>query len=135
MSNTQTQDVQMPSYDDAYNFLFRNLHAQVFTEKLASYGINPQSEEELGEYLTLAGNLRKIEDQLHVKQASDQMSLVKMANQQLSSHLGLSQQNFHAEEEASIKNAVASVCSSPDIYNSILSLKWYEAKELLDNKA
>lgn len=130
----QADQIQSPTPQQAYDFLFRNLHAQVFVEKLASYGINPQTEDELAHYMELAGKLRQFEDQATVKQASAHMDLVKQANQMLNEQLGIPQNQFDSEEEAAIKSAAARVIESPDIFNSILTLKFAEAQRLFANQ-
>lgn len=123
MSNNSNN---LPNPADAYNYLFNNVHAQVFLNKLASYGIVPGTEKEVSDLFALAGQLRHIESP--EKQASEQSrfgSAVAGLNAALTS--------TPEAQDFAVKQATYDLANDPAIYNSILSLKAHEAAVLAGN--
>ena len=55
MSNKEA--ASLPDPQDAYNQLYRGVHAEVFLGKLASYGIQPTTEKEAADLFAIAGQL------------------------------------------------------------------------------
>ena len=117
----------LPTPVDAYNHLFDNVHAQVFFGKLANYGIQPTTEKEAADLLTLAGNLRHVENE---KTASSRFSGAVSA---LNNVVKNSPQQ-EAFTESSIKQAAAELMQDASVYNSVLSLKAAEAAALAGDK-
>jgi hypothetical protein len=123
----------LPNPTDAYNYLFNNVHAQVFLNKLASYGIVPNTEAEVSDLFALAGQLRHIDSS--DKQASDSSRFgyaVAGLNDALNSTPeGQIQQAY--EQDYAVKQATYDLANDPSIYSSILSLKAHEAAVLAGN--
>lgn len=116
----------LPNPNDAYNYLFNNVHAQVFLNKLASYGIVPSTEAEVSDLFALAGQLRHIDSP--EKQAAEQSrfgSAVAGLNAALTS--------TPEAQDFAVKQATFDLANDPAIYNSILSLKAHEAAVLAGN--
>ena len=116
----------LPNPNDAYNYLFNNVHAQVFLNKLASYGIVPSTEAEVSDLFALAGQLRHIDSP--EKQAADHSrfgSAVAGLNAALTS--------TPEAQDFAVKQATYDLANDPAIYNSILSLKAHEAAVLAGN--
>jgi len=128
-ADAKDQKPQLPSPDVAYQNLFDGVHQQVFFGKLASHGIQPQTEKEAQDLLLLAGRLRHVD---LAKSAGD--SRFGEALSDLDAAMG--QEGFlkqaqEEEEELAIKEAAAQAMADPTIYNSVLSLKAHEASMAL----
>lgn len=120
----------LPNPVDAYNQLFDGVHAQVFFGKLANYGVQPTTEKEAMDLLTLAGQLRHVDSA--EKRAADQ-SRFQGAVASLQSVYGQSdagKQNQAYLADQAIKQAAEDLMNDPSIYNSVLSLKAAEAAAL-----
>lgn len=130
----QKQANALPEPQQAYDHLFRNVHANVFFTKLASRGYYPQNEKEASDLLELAGKLRVANQNPRVKQASAPRSSFAGASADLDRLLGNmgvdTTKHAAQEEEASIKAAAAQLLNDPAIYNSVLSLKAAEADQI-----
>lgn len=116
----------LPNPNDAYNYLFSNVHAQVFMNKLAGYGIVPSTEAEVSDLFALAGQLRHIDSP--TKQAADHSrfgSAVAGLNAALTS--------TPEAQDFAVKQATYDLANDPAIYNAILSLKAHEAAVLAGN--
>ena len=116
----------LPNPTDAYNYLFSNVHAQVFLNKLAGYGIVPSTEAEVSDLFALAGQLRHIDSP--EKQAAEHSrfgSAVAGLNNALTS--------TPEAQDYAVKQATYDLANDPAIYNSILSLKALEAAVLAGN--
>lgn len=120
----------LPNPTDAYNYLFNNVHAQVFLNKLASYGITPSTEQEVSDLFALAGQLRHIDSP--EKQATDRSRFghaVSGLNAALTATpAGQAQQA--QKEDFAVKQAMYDLANDPGIYSSIISLKAHEAAVL-----
>lgn len=114
----------LPTPVDAYNHLFDNVHAQVFFGKLANYGIQPTTEKEAADLLTIAGNLRHVANE---KAASD--SKFSGAVSALNNVVKDTPQQAAFTHQA-IKQAAAELMQDASVYNSVLSLKAAEASAL-----
>lgn len=120
----------LPNPVDAYNHLFDNVHAQVFFGKLANYGVQPTTEKEAADLLTLAGQLRHVDSS--EKRAADQ-SRFGGAVSALNSVVGntpAGRQQQAAFADQAIKQAAEELMSDASVYNSVLSLKAAEAAAL-----
>jgi len=116
----------LPNPTDAYNYLFSNVHAEVFMNKLAGYGIVPSTEAEVSDLFALAGQLRHIDSP--TKQAADHSrfgSAVAGLNAALTS--------TPEAQDYAVKQATYDLANDPAIYNSILALKAHEAAVLAGN--
>ena len=113
----------LPSAAEAYNYLFDNVHSQVFFGKLASYGIQPTTEKEAADLLVLAGKLQHVDTA--EKQAADQSRFATAVS---------ALDSVTAGGEQSIKQAAAALSQDPSVYNAVLALKAHEAAVLAGNQ-
>jgi hypothetical protein len=130
---SQTNQATLPDANAAYGTLFDNVHAQVFFGKLASYGIQPGTEKEAADLLEIAAQLRGVDNP--VKQASEQ-SRFGNAVQALGSVVSSTpygQKQAAIAQDNAIKQAAATLAQDPNLYNSVLALKAYEAAALSGN--
>lgn len=127
----QTNQGSLPEPKVAYDHLFDTVHARVFFGRLAQRGIVPQNEKQASDLFALAGRLRNVAQA--EKAASDQESPFTGALQALDGYLGQSglggsvKQAQAQERELAVKEAAAELAADPLCYNSVLSLKAYEA--------
>jgi hypothetical protein len=77
MPQNQVQATQ--EEQDAYRLLYDQIHAPIFFEKLAEWGIEPQSEEEMATLLRMGGNLMRSQVLDQQKQASARGSFIMKA--------------------------------------------------------
>ena len=123
----------LPNPTDAYNYLFSNVHAEVFMNKLAGYGIVPSTEAEVSDLFALAGQLRHIDSP--EKQAAEHSrfgyAVAGLTDALNSTPEGQFQQAY-AQDHA-VKQATYDLANDPNIYNSILALKVHEAAVLAGN--
>jgi len=124
---------KLPNPTDAYNYLFNKVHAQVFLNKLASYGITPSTEQEVSDLFELAGQLRHIESpEKQAAEGSRFGSAVAGLNEAINATpQGQWQQAVY--EDSAVKQATYDLANDPAIYASILSLKAHEAAVLAGN--
>jgi hypothetical protein len=88
MPENQDQ-VQVPAPDVAYDFLYSQIHAPVFFNKLAQdYGIVPANDAEAVQLLEMGADLFAAGQQEQQKQASAQGSFLNGAHQSLQVLLG-----------------------------------------------
>lgn len=114
-------------YVNAYNHLFKEVHANAFFGALANrYGITPVTEKEAKDLLAIAGNLRDMPTPSQEQNNSSRF-------QKAASALGTIQ-NTAAVPADSIKQAAAQLSQDPNIYASVLALKLKEA-ELMNSPA
>lgn len=89
MAGENTNEVQVPRPDAAYDFLYGQIHAPVFFNKLAQdYGIVPANDSEASQLLEMAAELFAVEQQEQQKQASVQGSFIGEAHNSLQMLLG-----------------------------------------------
>lgn len=125
---------QLPDPQTAYQNIFDGVHQRVFFHKLAQLGYVPTNEKQAAAMLELAGNLRMVEEEAAVKQAESSYDPFEAANDALKTTLGQygfsgPRDNAANEEAVAIKQAAAAWSEDPDIYNSVLALKAYEAEQ------
>lgn len=111
---------QLPSPTEAYNHLYGNVHMPVFLQKLASYGIQPTTEEEVHHLLKIAGQLR------HVPLEQESQSRFSAAVDALDKLASASPQGQAAQRSASaelLKSASQALAADPTIFNAVLSLE------------
>ncbi len=121
----------LPDPQEAYDTLFRNVHARVFFQKCAAAGFNPRSEGEMQQMLETAGKLRAVSESEQVKAAAAQDNPFFQMNSSLDAVLarhGLSAPR--AETETSYKAAADELAADPTLYNSVLSLAAAEAAQV-----
>lgn len=124
---------ELPDPTEAYDFLFQNIHSEVFMNKLAAAGIVPQNEQEVRDLFTLAGNLRHVQAQKQASAQSRFSSAVSYLDGALSSDENLRWQAKQTESLA-IKQAASQLAVDPAIYNAVLSLKLKEAEVMAGNQ-
>ena len=132
MSGQATQGV-LPNPEAAYDHLFNNVHAQVFFGRLAQRGYAPQNEKQAQDLLGLAGRLREVAQA--EKTANDASSPFAGAVAALDQYLGVNTSGHVKQAQAqqrdlAIKQAAAELAEDAGVYNSVLSLKAYEASVL-----
>ncbi len=99
-------------YENADAILSERVFVPAFFEKLASYGIAPQSAKEAEDMLRLADKLQYV-DRAHAKQAGVG-SLVERASRQLDEVLGLQ------PDAPAVKAAAASLVNDPLLRDAAL---------------
>lgn len=120
----------LPSPVDAYNHLFDGVHAQVFFGKLANYGVQPTTEKEAVDLLTLAGQLRNVDSSEKSAAEESRFSSHVSALQALQAETPEGRSNQTKLAEYAVKQAAEELMQDPSIYNSVLSLKAAEAEAL-----
>ena len=111
------------SYQDAQDLLVSQIYAPVFFHKLATeYGIQPTTEAEAQECLTLAHKLQQLDEANQLKQANDRTNLVSTASKSLDGILAKSGlDNPQTKQvEAGIKSASETLAKDPKIRNAAL---------------
>ena len=78
-----TQPVEKMSGQDARGVLMQEVFAPVFFQKLAGYGIAPETEEEARTYLSIGQKLLAADGQEQVKKASTRLDFLKQAETDL----------------------------------------------------
>ena len=116
------------SHDEAEAQLQAAIDHPVFFQKLASYGIAPQTFEEKAMMIELGTNLLLAQQQQEVKQASGLSALLVKAKQNLDQVLGVHKQASASLNDQHIDQIASALTQKPDIFNSILSLKHAEAE-------
>lgn len=111
---------QLPSPADAYNHLYSNVHMPVFLQKLASYGIQPTTEDEVSDLLKIAGQLRNIPAE---PESQSRFSTAAAALDKLASETPQGQAVRRDVTAGLLKNASQALASDPAIYSSVLSLE------------
>lgn len=132
---TSKQAPALPDATTAYQTLFDNIHQQVFFNKMAAYGHGVRDQQHAARMLDQAGKLRHLEEVELMKQASAADDPYVAAGDYLDQHLAsmgyaTKTAGYPSEEEMAIKAAAADFASVPEIYNSVLSLKAWEAEQL-----
>jgi hypothetical protein len=140
MSNDTTKQAEqsqdLPSADQAYSYLFDQVHARAFFGKLAEYNIEPATQKEAQDLLEMAGKLRVVAQDDQVKQASAGNSRFASATAALNSALQDPGAGDHikaaAEQERTIARGriVDQLAKDPSIYNSVLGWKAAEAEQI-----
>jgi hypothetical protein len=114
------------SPDDAFNVLVAQVHAPVFFEKLArDYGINPTTQEEARDFLSMAAQLRNANTQQEVKAAGAKSNFITEAKQDLNNVLV--NQGFQpvSDTDKTIKQAAMAAVSNPLIKQAALVFNQY----------
>jgi hypothetical protein len=121
---TQPQQPQLLDPDTAYALVHHKVYSPVFFSKLAQdYGINPGSEQEAMEMLTMAAQLREAHDQGEVKQASAGNSILGMAHEHLNNALASEGFDVAHPDDGLVEKAAAEVALDPEIAHAVLSLQ------------
>jgi len=135
MSETNTS--ALPDPNEAYDHLFREVRANVFFNKLASYGRQPANEADAASLLETAAKLRTISESQPVKQAeaSGKYAQASSALDRLMGANGLDGQYKQAaaqEEELSFQNYARQLAQDPSVYNSVLAVKQAQADAVVE---
>lgn len=129
--SAQNATQQLPDVQTAEEVAMQILHRGFF-DKLASYGIQPSTEQQAAWILQLSDRLMEVERLDSVKQANDQADPFYQALQGLDAALsetGLLHQVSPRQqtEQLAYKQAGEYWAQHPEIYNSVLVLKSNEA--------
>jgi hypothetical protein len=129
----QQQEVQVPRADAAYDFLYGQVHAPVFFNKLAQdYGIIPADETEATRLLDMGAELFAVEQQEQQKQASVQGSFIGEAHNSLQVLLGKQAGARGANTQANdrlVKAAAAELTRNPYVRAAALSYQLHLAQQ------
>ena len=120
----------LPPPQEAYDLLVREVGAEAFFTKLASYGIVPANQAEAQSLLSIAGQVRELRETPAFKQAAasdNPYAVADAALRDISGATGLTagvQKAAQAQAvEASQRAHAIKLASDNRIYNSVLSLK------------
>ena len=103
-----------------YAALYQQAYAPVFFNKLASYGINPQSEEEAASMLRMAGKLRNAHDANLVKTAA--VNRLAAFEQSLDGVLGYNANDVQVSAENHyFKQAAMQLAQNADLVNAVVA--------------
>jgi hypothetical protein len=131
MPQNQNQAQATPEEQEAYRLLFDQIHAPVFFEKLAEFGIEPQSEGEMNALLKMGADLMRSESAVRQKQASARGSFILQAAQSLDEALadrGLVP-TPDAEFDGVIKAAAYRIAQDPAVQRAALTYQEFLARQ------
>jgi hypothetical protein len=129
------QQPLLPDAQAAFNNLMAGVHQRVFFNTLHNLGRPPQSVKQAEAMIDLAEQLERAEQAEGQKTAAAADDPYAVASQLLGRVLekqgidGGLDRRFHAEQEASVKEAADVLAADATIYNSVLSLKAAEAED------
>jgi hypothetical protein len=127
------QEVQVPKADAAYDFLYSQVHAPVFFNKLAQdYGVIPADETEATRLLEMGAELFEVERQEQQKQASVQGSFIGEAHNSLQALLGKQAGARGVSTQANdrlVKAAAAELTRNPYVRAAALSYQLHLAQQ------
>lgn len=121
-----SEDFQLPNPEQAIGVL-DSLYAEAFFNKMAEYGLVPETQEGALAMLETAAQLDALPEQPSEKSAS--VDPFVDANEKLASVLqqhGVGPDRAQVQQD-SVKQAAAALSTNPDLYASVLSLKAAEA--------
>jgi hypothetical protein len=126
-------EIQVPGPDQAYDFLYQQIHAPVFFTKLAQdYGIVPRDEAEAGRLLAMAADLFAAEQQDREKRAGLQGSFIGEAHDSLQRLLGKQADARNPDAPANdrlVKAAAAELTRDPHVRAAALAYQMYLAQQ------
>jgi hypothetical protein len=129
----ENEDIQVPKPDAAYDFLYGQVHAPVFFNKLAQdYGIVPANDDEAVRLLEMGADLFAAEQQEQQKQASTNGSLIGEAHSSLQMLLGKQASARGANTQANdrlVKAAAAELTRNPYVRAAALSYQLHLAQQ------
>jgi hypothetical protein len=129
----ENEDIQVPKPDAAYDFLYGQVHAPVFFNKLAQdYGIVPANDDEAVRLLEMGADLFAAEQQEQQKQASTNGSLIGEAHSSLHMLLGKQASARGANTQANdrlVKAAAAELTRNPYVRAAALSYQLHLAQQ------
>lgn len=110
--------------DQANAVLVSTVQLPVFFEKLASdWGLAPQSDDEAIAYLKMAADLRLATTGQQEKVASNRLSIIQRAQQELGGAVhGAQHQKTASTVDQQIKSAAQIIAKDPKVAQAILSL-------------
>lgn len=125
-------EAQLPDLDTAYQNLFMGIRRNSFLNKLASFGIAPQNQQQEASLFEMAGMLRQYEEEAGVKAASAGNDPFGAVNQSLQNTLqanGFNVKRANAMEQHAAYAVADHYMQDPAVYNSVLAFKAAEAAE------
>ena len=126
-------EIQVPRADMAYDFLYGQVHAPVFFNKLAQdYGIVPANEDEAARLLEMGADLFAVEQQSQEKQAQQQGSFIGEAHNGLQVILGKQASARGVNTQANdrlVKAAAAELTMNPYVRAAALSYQLHLAQQ------
>lgn len=117
----------LPTAEDAYAMLFRDVHEQVFFRKCAAAGFVPRTEAEAVTMLNIAGKLRAVSENSQVKAAGAQDNALVQMDAGLDRWLADNGFGPSVPEDVGFRKAAAELAADPAVYNAVLALKAEEA--------
>ena len=127
------QEIQVPRPDAAYDFLYGQVHAPVFFNKLAQdYGIIPSTDDEAARLLEMGADLFAAEQQEQEKQANDRGSFIGEAHNSLQMLLGKQASARGVQTQANdrlVKAAAAELTQNPYVRAAALSYQLHLAQQ------
>jgi hypothetical protein len=130
MSN-EKQASPLPNLEDASS-VFEQIYAETFFNKLASFGIQPETEAEAIEWLKIGHQVQQLEPQVKQANADQRRGLafeVGDALQGILTEAGVGKEAEQREHNAEIYNVAQALAQDPDVYNAALSLKTAQAQQ------
>jgi hypothetical protein len=129
----ENDNIQVPRPDAAYDFLYGQVHAPVFFNKLAQdYGIVPANDDEAVRLLEMGADLFAAEQQEQQKQASANGSFIGEAHNSLQMLLGkqASARDVNAPaNDRLVKAAAAELTKNPYVRAAALSYQLHLAQQ------
>lgn len=121
---TQTQQAQLLEPDSAYALVHHKVYSPVFFSKLAQdYGIEPGSENDAMEMMTMAAQLREAHDQGQTKAAAGGRTLLGAAHEHLNNALASEGFDVSTPDDGLVEKAAMEVALDPEIAHAVLSLQ------------
>ena len=128
----------LPDAQTAYDNLFQGVHQRVVLESLASRGYAAKTAEDAHTLLGLAVKISAVAEVPAVKRAEDVTNPYYLASEGLSRVLtthGIADPTKAAadrDHQLAIRNVAANLAADPTMYNSVLSLKAAEARQVAE---
>jgi hypothetical protein len=134
MAGENQEQVQVPDPAAAYDFLYSQIHAPVFFNKLAQdYGIVPQNEAEAQQLMEMATEIFSAGQQAQQKQANAQGSFLDGAHQSLRMLLGKQAGARDVNAPANdrlVKQAAAELTQNPYVRAAALAYQLHLAQQM-----
>lgn len=130
MPQTQSQ-VPLPGADDAYAFLYEEIHGPVFFQKLAQdYGIVPANDEQAQRLLDMGATIFRNNQQEQEKQAGLDGDFIAQAHENLNRILGKQAAAPAAAANARlVKQAAAQLARNPRVRAAALAYQYHLAQQ------
>jgi len=117
-------DTTLPPVEEAYATLHQQVYAPAFFQKLASYGIEPETAEQATTMLRMGAKLRQAYENDQQQKQAGRTSFLEKAAAALDAQLGNGNGSGQTSEDQLYKAASAELAvTRPDIARAILSLQ------------